>query len=39
MTIQPPSPAPPPQPPAVAYPATLTFALPDRIGRWRPLLH
>lgn len=39
MTTQPPSPAAPVGPPAPAYPATLRFALPDRVGRWRPLLH
>lgn len=39
MTTQPPNPATPPQPPATGYPAILTFTLPDRVARWRPLVH
>lgn len=39
MTTLPPQPAAAAGPPAPAYPATLTFALPERIARWRPFLH
>jgi hypothetical protein len=39
MTDQP-APTPPPAgPPAATYPATLSFSLPDRVARWRPLVH
>lgn len=39
----PPPPAPPPPPPPSApvsgYPVTLTFETPEKIARWRPLIH
>jgi hypothetical protein len=39
MTTLPPQPAAAAGPPAPAYPATLTYDLPDRVARWRPLVH
>lgn len=39
MTDQP-APTPPPAgPPAPTYPVTLSYSLPDRVARWRPLVH
>lgn len=39
MTDQPLAPPPPPGAPVSGYPATFAVDLPDRVARWRPLVH